>query len=157
MIDEDFRFDVKFQYGTGNFIFSLYASSGLVEAVVVFFVSVGVCIFPFLIYGVGEFPAPYRIFQEEMGRWNLCCIFYPGCWTDLLPDLGKVPAPCMLPVKDRTAPWFMCYIPGKGRSSGRQLSSSPCFTCSIKLQVTSGLLEPLAAQNKPEAQQNNSF
>lgn len=68
MTDEDFRFDVKFQYGTGNFIFSLYASSGLVEAVVVFFVSVGVCIFPFLIYGVGGFPAPYRIFQEEMGR-----------------------------------------------------------------------------------------
>lgn len=28
--------DVKFQYGTGNFIFSLYASSGLVEAVAVF-------------------------------------------------------------------------------------------------------------------------
>lgn len=36
MTDEGFRFDVKFQYGTGNFIFSLYASSGLVEAVAVF-------------------------------------------------------------------------------------------------------------------------
>lgn len=39
-----------------------------------------------------------------------------------------------------------------------QLSVSPCFICALKLQVSSGLLETLAAcQNKPETQKNNSF
>lgn len=36
MTDEGFRFDVKFQYGTGKFIFSLFTSSGLIEGVVFF-------------------------------------------------------------------------------------------------------------------------
>lgn len=47
MTDEGFRFDVKFQYGTGNFIFGLYASSGLVEAVVVFLFWLVFVFFPF--------------------------------------------------------------------------------------------------------------
>lgn len=45
--DEGFRFAVKFQYGSGNFIFSLYAGSALVEALVFFQFCLGFAFFPF--------------------------------------------------------------------------------------------------------------
>ena len=98
-----------------------------------------------------------------MGRWKLLSYFPPR----LLDWLSRFQPPEMerfllyaCSLSRREMPHDSCatYLGKGGAIAGSLLSVSPRFICSVKLQVSSGILKTLAAwQNKLEAQKNNSF